>query len=303
MHGVGIIGMGIMGRRMADAIASHPAHRVVVAFDPHPPVDAGGLTFVGSALEVIADPAVEVVYIASPPASHLALVALAAGHKKPVFCEKPLSNTVLEARACVACVAEAGVPSAVNFPFATSRAAAELTDLAQSGALGEISGASLTLRFARWPRGWQTDAASWLAGPGEGGFTREVMSHFIFLANRLFGAPSIQEVHVERGATGAETALRAVIGYERLKLTIDAAVAGDVDDHNRFELVGSADKAALTDWHRLDHRGEISSRATALQTQLDHLARMISGDATHRLASFAEAAAVVEVIEGLLAAG
>ena len=33
MHGIGIIGMGIMGRRMADAIALHPAHQVTAAFD------------------------------------------------------------------------------------------------------------------------------------------------------------------------------------------------------------------------------------------------------------------------------
>lgn len=300
MHGVGIIGMGIMGRRMADAIAGHPAHQVTAAYDPKPPADAGGLRFVASAQELITDPAVDLVYIASPPASHLGLVRLAAQHKKPVFCEKPLSNSVAEARACVELVAAAGVPSAVNFPFATSRAAAELTQLARSGALGEVTSAHLTLRFARWPRGWQTEAASWLAGPAEGGFTREVMSHFLFLANRLFGAPAIESASLERGQTGAETAVRAVIGYEALKLTIDAAVAGEVDDHNRFELTGTKDKAALTDWHRLDHKGEVSSRATALQTQLDGLAKLIEGE-SHTLASFAEAAAVVEIIEGLLA--
>lgn len=301
MHGVGIIGMGIMGRRMADAIATHPGHRVVAAYDPQPPAESGGLSFRDSAVAVVTDPDVEVVYIASPPASHLGLVELVAGHGKPVFCEKPLSNTLTEARACMAVVAKAGVPAAVNFPFATSRAAAELTDLVRTGALGDIASAQLTLRFARWPRGWQEGAASWLAGPGEGGFTREVMSHFLFLAGRLFGAGKIEKAEVARGANGAETALRAVIGYKTVTLTVDAAVAGDIDDHNRFELVGAKDQAALTDWHRLDHKGEVSSRATALQTQLDALARMIEGDKNHGLASFAEASAVVEIVEGLLA--
>lgn len=300
MHGVGIIGMGIMGRRMADAIAAHPAHQVAAAYDPNPPTATGGLRFVATALDLITDPAVDLVYIASPPASHLGLVRLAAQHKKPVFCEKPLSNSVVEARACVEAVAQAGVASAVNFPFATSRAAAELTQLARAGALGDVTAAHLTLRFARWPRGWQAEAASWLAGPGEGGFTREVMSHFLFLANRLFGAPRIESASLERGPTGAESAVRAVIRYETLALAVNAAVAGDVDDHNRFELTGTKDKAALTDWHRLDHKGEVSSRATALQTQLDDLSKLIKGE-NHKLASFAEAAAVVEIVEGLLA--
>jgi predicted dehydrogenase len=299
MHGVGIIGMGIMGRRMADAIAGHPAHQVAAAYDPKPPSETGGLRFVATALDLITDPAVDLVYIASPPASHLGLVRLAAQHKKPVFCEKPLSNSVAEARDCVDAVVESRVPAAVNFPFATSRAATELTELARSGALGEITSAHLTLRFARWPRGWQMDAASWLAGPGEGGFTREVMSHFLFLANRLFGTPVIESASLERGETGAETAVRAVIRYEALKLIVDAAVAGEVDDHNRFELIGTKDKAALTDWHRLDHKGEVSSRATALQTQLDDLAKLIEGE-THRLATFAEAAGVVGIVEDLL---
>ena len=301
MHGIGIIGMGIMGRRMADAIALHPAHQVTAAFDPNPSLDRGSLRFVDSAQALIADPAVDLVYIASPPASHLALVEMTARQGKPVFCEKPLSSSLAEAVASVRCVETANIRSAVNFPFATSRAAQELTGLVQGGQLGEILSASLTLRFARWPRGWQVDAASWLAGAEEGGFTREVMSHFVFLANRLFGRPILEEAFVERGAVGSETAVRAVLRYDRLKLVIDGAVAGDADDYNRFEIIGTADKAALTDWHRLDHKGEVSSRAVALQSQLDDLAKLIEGDMSHRLARFSEAAAVVEVIEGLLA--
>jgi len=303
VHGIGVIGMGIMGRRMADAIAAHPAHEVVAAYDPNPAIETGGLRFLADARAVIDDPAVDLVYIASPPASHLTLIEMTAARGKPIFCEKPLSNSLAEARACVAVVERAGVRSAVNFPFATSRAARELTELVRSGALGEIASAGLTLRFARWPRGWQAGAADWLAGPEEGGFTREVMSHFVFLANRLFGRPAIERAVVERGPAGAETALRATLRYDRLELVIDAAVAGEADDHNRFEIVGTADRAALTDWHRLDHKGEVSSRATALVSQLDDLAKLIEGDSSHRLASFVEAADVVEVIEGLLARG
>jgi predicted dehydrogenase len=305
MYGIGMIGLGIMGRRMLGAMEPDPRFRVVCGFDPRRPDDLPSVPFEDSAAAVANDPAVDCVYIASPPAFHAEHVAVAAAAGKAIFCEKPLASSVAEARACVEALRGAGVPGAVNFPLATAPAPVRLRELARKGELGEVRAAHLTLRFARWPREWQEGAAGWLAGPEQGGFLREVGSHFLFLAHRLFGPGELREATVERGPAGSEIAVRATVGYGVVTLSIDGAVAGDVGDHNRFEVVGSRDKAVLSDWYRLDHAGAVtaSERPRSLTGQLDGLARLLAGDPDQPLATFEEAAAVVELVEGILARG
>ncbi|MGO4816669.1 hypothetical protein AB4156_45000, partial [Cupriavidus sp. 2MCAB6] len=91
---------------------------------------------------------------------------------------------VADARAFVA---EAGDRGAVNFPFASSLAVATLMEWIAQGAVGTLSRVSIEVAFATWPRPWQADAAAWLDRTPQGGFTREVVSHFLFLSRRLVG--------------------------------------------------------------------------------------------------------------------
>jgi predicted dehydrogenase len=297
--GVGIIGMGVMGRRMAEAMNAHPRFRALIAHDPGN-VSAEGIEL-ASPDAVISDPRVGCVYIASPPASHLDYVRRAAAAGKAVFCEKPLAANIGEAEAIVRILNTSALPAGVNFPFSTAANVHQLATLIETGALGRIEDARLTLRFARWPRGWQEDAAGWLARPEQGGFIREVVSHFLFAALRLFGPGRIERAAITRGPLGTETALTAELVFGTVPLTIDAAVAGDIDDHNRFEVAGTRDRAALTDWYRLDHGGRTGERAAYLPGQLDALARRIETGGGP-LATAAEAAAVVRLVETLRAA-
>eukprot|EP01042_Synura_sphagnicola_P017690 gene17690-22368_t len=179
-----------MGERMLRAILAQSSKLVRAAgiWDPSGEAMAriaGELPQVaqlGDAAAVIA--ASDCVYIASPPASHLghARAALAAG--KSVFCEKPLAIDVADSRAFVA---EAGTRGAVNFPFASSPAVSQLQDWAATGAVGGGRRITIEVAFATWPRSWQADAAGWLDRREQGGFTREVVSHFLFLSRRLGG--------------------------------------------------------------------------------------------------------------------
>lgn len=301
MYGVGMIGLGIMGRRMAAAMAAHPRFRVVCGFDPRRPDDLPAISLKDSPSAVACDPAVDCVYIASPPAFHAEHVTAAAAAGKTIFCEKPLAASIAEARACLDALREANVAGAVNFPLATAPASMRLRELVRSGDLGEVRSAVLTLRFARWPRQWQEGASEWLAGPAQGGFLREVGSHFLFLAHRLFGPGEVREAQVERGPAGGETSVRAEVAYGGVTLTIDAAVAGEVSDYNRLEVVGSRDRAAVTDWDRLDHAGTVTERLLTPTGQLDGLARLLARDPDHPLATFEEATAVVELVETILA--
>jgi predicted dehydrogenase len=300
MHRIGIIGLGIMGRRVAEAIRDHPRLQVTAGFDPDPAGDLYGMLLKDSAAAVIHDPFVDCVYIASPPITHAGLVAEAATAGNAIFCEKPLTASIAEAHDCVRQICSSGVAAAVNFPFASAPSAIRLREMVSGGELGTLVSATLTLRFARWPRGWQAGATGWLAGSEQGGFTREVISHFLFVANRMFGPGLLEATCVHRGSAGTETAVHATIRYSDVTLIIDAAISGDVDDYNRFAVTGTRATAALTDWYRLEANGHLSDRIPPLPRQLDALSRMLSGETDHGLAPFEEAAAVVELVEGML---
>lgn len=305
---VGVIGAGIMGQRMMEAMRGHPAFEVAAAFDPDAAAQANaraaipGLALAATPEALVAAPGLDAVYIASPPAWHLAHMQAALAAGLPVLCEKPLAASLPQARAIRDAVAQAGVACAVNFPFARAPGPRRLCELAASGELGRIENASITLRFARWPRGWQEGAAGWLATPEQGGFTREVLSHFVFLAQRVFGPLHIASAQLEREPGHTETRLAATLRHAGGTVKVDAAVEGEIDDYNRFELTGTKGVAAVTDWYRLEAPGEPAAGSSSPTPHtLDAFACMLQGDAGHGLATVGEAYHVAEIVEALLA--
>jgi len=302
---IGIVGTGIMGRRMLAALQAHPRFRVTALWDANPQAArAAAVTAPDARIAVDLDDLVhradvDVVYVASPPAWHRAAVEAIVAARRSCFCEKPLAASLDEATALRDRVVASGLPFAINFPFARAPASSRLIELVREGRLGIVDHATIRLRFAQWPRPWQVGAASWLAGSTEGGFTREVLSHFVFLAERLFGPATVADVHMTRAAGHAETALRATLVHATTTVVIDAAVAGDLVDDNRFEVVGCRETATLINWGSLAYRGQTSDRIDATSSTLDGLAALLEGRTDHGLASIDEGLSVVRVIEAL----
>ncbi len=306
-YGVGVVGTGIMGRRMLAALQQHPRFQPLALWDPQPDaLDAAvqatpGARAASGLHALVNDPAVALVYVASPPAGHLAAVQAVLAAGRACLCEKPLASDIEAAQALRDSVAQSGLPFAVNFPFARSAASLGLQDAVRSGRLGPVENARITLRFAQWPRPWQAGASGWLAGAAEGGFTREVLSHFVFLALRLFGPAGVQDVHLQRAPGATETALQAVLQQAGIRVQIDAAVAGSLADDNRFEVNGRDGRVALVNWAQLEENGTVLlPRTDSTPATLDSLARQLEGHADHGLATADEALAVVRCVEALL---
>lgn len=317
---LGIIGFGIMGERLLRAALNHdPAVlRPVAVWDPASEAAARlsaiapDVPMLESAAAVIA--ACDCLYVASPPASHLehARAAFAAG--RAAFLEKPLSTDAVAAEAFVAEAERGGQRAAVNFPMASSFGVAQLT--AWREAIGMPRSLAIECFFAAWPRGWQKDAHGWLDRPEQGGFTREVISHFLFLTRRQLGPLMLEEARVRFDAPGrAETAIAA-------RLTaggVPVALAGGVgvtlkDDHNLWTLEGPGGAIRLRDWSFAERRAADGTwqqapdampnermRPLVLRAQLDKVAAMTRGEA-HALATLREAFEVQQVVEAILAA-
>lgn len=140
---IGLIGSGWIGAFHAESIALRIPGAVLAAVaDPVPGAAervAGkhGVekTFLDAA-ELIADPEIDGVVIASPAFTHTDLVVRAAEAGKAVFVEKPMALTLEDADRAIAAAAAAGVPLQVGFNrrFSTDFAAAGR--LVQEGGIG-----------------------------------------------------------------------------------------------------------------------------------------------------------------------
>jgi hypothetical protein len=105
-----------------------------------------------------------------------------------------------------------------------------------------------------------------------------------------------------RGPLGSETRMRAVLQFAKARMIVDAAVEGDAEEFNRFEVKGSKDLAVMTEWYRLTHSGGNTEPARADGHQIAELAKLLAGQ-ENRLATVREAASVVDLIEGILSEG
>ena len=314
---VGLIGLGVMGQRMLARLAAHPRLRATQVWDADPAAMARTLAAypdlqaAAGAEALIATPGLHTLYIATPPAPHMALSNRAFDAGLAVFCEKPLTVDFDAARRTIARIKAEGHRAAVNFSLASSPGLAALQAAVQGG-IGTPQAVQIELAFARWPRPWQAAAGAWLAERAEGGFSREVLSHFIFVLQRMLGPAQVLQSTPDYPADGrsAERALVATLQAGGVPVQVQAAVTGAVDDFNRFTLLGSTGAVELRDWFGLQQRqgngpwlpqGDAAAQRLRGQAdQLDQWVAQIEGR-PHTLPGFAEALAVQHTIEALLA--
>ena len=313
---LGVLGAGIMGRRLLHAAAGSTAVRVSGVWDPAPaalssvPAELPGVAVLPSAEAVIA--ASDCVYVASPPATHLPHVRAALTAGRAVFCEKPLAVDVADARRLLA---DPGAARrvAVNFPFASALPVERLRAWIDEGAVGTVEHVAIHVGFARWPRGWQADAASWLDAPAQGGFVREVVSHFLFLALRCFGPLGLRDASVSFPEEGrSERSVSARLFAGPVPVALEGAVGRTgADDSNLFTVTGPGGSVRLRDWataERLDGDAWVpdphatphaQGRPLTLQRQMEGVRDLVHGR-PHPLATLAEAFAVQEAVETIL---
>ncbi len=311
---VGIIGLGIMGRRLLGAIQRHPDFLVGASWDPSAESCAKARELAPE-LEIAetAEAAIltaDLVYLACPPAPRKGYAVAAAHAGKPVFLEKPLGVDLEASRTLIAALEAAGVPAAVNFTQAGSPALAEIQRAVEAGETGALLGIDVLVQYAAWPRAWQVEAA-WLRLAEEGGFTREVVSHFLFLSARLLGPLKVtwaRPSYLEPGLAETHMLARLEAGDGR-PVSVLGSVGGARPDRQEVTVLGERRSYRLFDFYELEasdggawtsaRTPDGDPRTEALQCQLDELAKCLAGK-PHALATLAEAFAVQDNIEAVL---
>jgi predicted dehydrogenase len=137
--------------------------------------------------EVIANPEIDVIDIATPGNTHAEIAIAAAKAGKAVWCEKPIGNTLAEADAMLKAVQEAKVPHAVFHNYRKLPAVALAKKLIEEGRLGTIYHFRAVylqdwIADPNFPLVWRLQKE--IAGSGTHG---DINAHIIDLARNLVG--------------------------------------------------------------------------------------------------------------------
>jgi predicted dehydrogenase len=148
---IGLIGCGEIAARTAAAIANsrHAAHIMVMDTRPELARDLGetyGVPWTDRAEDLLANPAVDAVYIAVPHHLHAPLTLQAAAAGKPILVEKPIATTLADAEAMIAAARVNDIPLSVNFHAQVDPVSQAARDLVAQGAIGEIIGTRIVFR-------------------------------------------------------------------------------------------------------------------------------------------------------------
>jgi phthalate 4,5-cis-dihydrodiol dehydrogenase len=140
---LGIAGLGMAGAVMVHAAADHPDFVLRAAADPHSQPrqkfavehNARGYEDVRA---LVKDPAVQVVYVATPHQFHAPHAILAAEHGKHVILEKPMALTLEDCDAIIAAVERHKVHLIVGHTHAFDPAVRLMREIVARGELGKL---------------------------------------------------------------------------------------------------------------------------------------------------------------------
>ena len=146
-----LFGAGRIGAMHAANIAANPACRLHCVFDVNTALAetvaaAHGARVAASAEAVMADPAVDAVFIASSTATHVDLITASVRAGKPVLCEKPIDLDISRVEQCRRDIAGSSVPVQIGFNRRYDATLRALHDAVRRGDIGQLQMLVLTSR-------------------------------------------------------------------------------------------------------------------------------------------------------------
>lgn len=314
---IAIVGLGIMGRRMLDNALTHSAFEVSGVWDPSNESIAKTREATPSApITSSAQAAMEgadVVYLACPPGPRKAYALQAAAAGQGVFMEKPLGTDNAESTDLAKQLRSARLRPVVNFTQASSLGFDILRESIANNETGELVGIDIVVNYSKWPRTWQIEA-DWLRYRNEGGYTREVISHFLFLASRFLGPLRLCNASPRYPQDERLCELDMLARLETDAghiVNVIGTTGGQQPDRQEVTVKGMQRSYQFREFYQLwqseggpwtetiDWSSGEDPRRSALQRQLTELDHWLNGR-EHKLATIDEALAVQELIEAML---
>ena len=148
-------------------------------------------TWYDNAQQLIDDPQVNAIYVATPPDTHemYTLLALKAG--KPVYVEKPMSTDSASAKRMLIASLERGIPLAVAHYRKEQPRFKKIKQLLSTQAIGQVRMVNVQLRQAPSAALQSRPSAVWRVDPAisGGGLFHDLSPHQLDLLQYFFGKP------------------------------------------------------------------------------------------------------------------
>jgi predicted dehydrogenase len=237
--GFGIVGCGMISHFHARAIGDCRGAKLVAGFDTHLPAaeklsEAFGCAAYDDLDAMLADPAVDVVTIATPSGAHMEPAVAAARAGKHVIVEKPLEVNLRRCDRIIAECEKAGVVLSTIFPSRFHHSSQEIKRAIDKGRFGQMIAGDAFVKWYRsqeyydsgaWRGTWKLDGGGalmnqaihsvdlicWLMGP-----VREIRARMGMLAHERIEVEDIvmATIEYESGAMGVIEASTAMYpGY------------------------------------------------------------------------------------------
>ncbi|MEH7384148.1 Gfo/Idh/MocA family oxidoreductase [Bacillus sp. JJ1521] len=291
---VGVIGLGAIGERLIQGFNANKQTVVTAVVDTDKEratrmaEKLGGINWYDNHKDMLAEEKLDLVYVAVPPKFHHAVTMDIIEKGIHVLCEKPLANSVVEAKEMFDKAEQTGIIHAMNFPLNYSSPANTFDRMIKEGYIGKLRKLELSMNFPNWPRLWQQN--DWVAGREQGGFVLEVGVHFIQLTQRIFGSITHLNSWLElpEDTSKCETGVIATLELEDgtpMVVNGMSQIAGA--ERIAYTAYGTDGTLSLVDWGKLEG-GKLGEEILPIEmekevnsTLIDHLVAAISGKESH----------------------
>ncbi len=244
-HRVGIIGLGMALKPHLSSLEELPDRvEVAAGFTPSPErrkafAAASKHPVVDSLDAILGDKSIDIVFLLTPPMSHLELVEKCAAAGKHVLLEKPIDFTSARGAQQVAAMDKAGTKFAIMLQHRFRDASRKLRAVVDSGELGALVSASASIRWWRTPEYFQQPGRGMKSRDGGGVLITQAI-HTLDLFQSLTGpiakltafakTSPLRKIDTEDIAAGAIEFKNGAIG------TIDATTVSYPGFPERLEL-------------------------------------------------------------------
>lgn len=251
--------------------------------DNHALAERFGLALTASYADVLADPGIDAVVLATPHSQHADEIIAAAKAGKHVFCEKPFTLTVEDARAAIAACKAAGVTLDVGFNRRHAPAYVDMTRRIEAGEIGAVR--HIEGQFSG-PPSYQIEPGNWRSNqfesPGgsmtaRGVHVVDAMVHIAGLVDTVFAFSGRLQLAIDVDDT-TSCLLRFASGATGYLGTLHATSAF-------FRIHAFGSKGAL------EMRGETELLVSDLAGKVERFAYDVADKERAELEAFADAVA------------
>ncbi|MGD8458449.1 MAG: Gfo/Idh/MocA family oxidoreductase [Anaerolineales bacterium] len=312
---VGIIGLGMIGEKMLEKFIKHPSFNVAVCGDLNQKVSNQvqakfpSIHICNNAEQIIENPKIELVYIATPPKTHIEYGQRVIDANKALFMEKPLAIDISKSEKLVKKAEIKGCLTGMNFGYGAGPIVDTLENALTNKEIGSTQSIEIRYEFPSWPLPNQLSAASWITNKHTGGMVREMFSHHVYLIHRLFGLLTVNSVEIyypDRRGT-AEECILATLSTGGIPVRFMGGIGSPQTPRNsNITINGKRGSLRISEGQQLLYAQDgtwkefkVDNSRTSVEARLDQLDERLSGQ-DNKLPTLRDGFEVQRVIEELL---